>query len=196
MSRGRKPGSGESASRVLEVLRALGTDGGGRSFSIRTAELCQRAKIEAGNLARIVQPLIDTGEVLVCKVTVPGMRGGPKNEYRLASMAAPPFRPLDTRRAGVALGKPGKPLPVTTPAPAVSTPRAPANEIEPRRLARTPAPAAEGKRLDVATVEELELRKRLQLMDEPQFVDYLRHLSRVWSWGRARQLVDAALAHP
>ena len=43
---------------------------------------------------------------------------------------------------------------------------------------------------------DVELLERLQQMDEPQFTDYLRHLARVWSWGRTRRLVDAALAHP
>ena len=150
MTRGPKKGSGESAARVLKVLQSLGTEDGVRPRSILTPELCARAKIDAGNLSRIMAPLVEAGQVLVCKVTVPGARGGPKNEYRLATGGAvPPFRPLDTRRAGVALGQPGKPLPATTPAPKVSTPKPGINEIEPAALGKPqrdggPKPPAAG----------------------------------------------------
>lgn len=77
-----------------------------------------------------MQPLIDAGQVLVCKITTPGVtRGTPQNEYRLATMAQAPFVPLKPRKNGIAQGGPTKPLPVTTPAPKVSTPRPGVHEI-------------------------------------------------------------------
>lgn len=130
MSRSPRLGKGEPAARVIEALRSLGTADGVRAVGIRTADLCKLAQVDAQNLARITKPLVESGQVTVCKVSTPG-RGGPTNEYRLGGgMATPAFKPLDTKRAGIAHGAPTRPLPVTTPAPKVSTPRPGAHEIE------------------------------------------------------------------
>ena len=188
MTRGRKPGSGASAERILAVLKALGTETDGRPKSIRAKQLSDRAKIPHHSLSKAVEPLLTLGQITRCLVT--GARGQQTYEYRLGCGAPPNFRPLNLRKAGVAIGKPGKPLPVTTPAPKVSTPKPPATEIEVPQLKRTKATTAAPPDSDVELIE------RLQQMDEPQFTDYLRHLARVWSWGRTRRLVDAALAHP
>ena len=189
MTRGRKPGSGASAERILAALKALGTETDGRPKSIRAAQLSDRAKIPHHSLAKAVEPLLTLGHITRCLVT--GARGQQTYEYRLGCGAPPPsFKPLNLHKAGGAIGKPGKPLPVTTPAPKVSTPKPPATEIEVPQLKRAKATTAAPPDSDV------ELLERLQQMDEPQFTDYLRHLARVWSWGRTRRLVDAALAHP
>lgn len=130
MSVGRPPGTGHAAARVLAVLQTIGTDADGRYLSLRSPELCVRARVDAGNLARIVQPLIDAGQVLVCKVTVPGERGGSRNEYRAASGTIPAWVPLNTRRSGIAHGAPSKPLPVTKAAPSLSTARPGLDDIK------------------------------------------------------------------
>lgn len=141
MTRGPRSRNGYAAQSVLQVLADLGTDGDGRNVSIRTEDLCTRAGVTANNLARIVGPLVEAGQVLACKITRPEGRGGPMKEYRLASMVVPPFVPLNARRAGIAHGAPTKPLPVTTSAPHLSTPARGVNEIEPPRFGHQPRPA-------------------------------------------------------
>lgn len=150
MSRAPRLGKGEPAARVIEALRSLGTADGVRAVGIRTADLCKLARVDAQNLARITKPLVESGQVTVCKVSTPGC-GGPTNEYRLGGgMATPAFKPLDTKRAGIAHGAPTKPLPVTTRAPKVSTPPTDIMNIEPASLGAPqrvggPKPPAAGK---------------------------------------------------
>lgn len=142
---------GAAAQRILSVLQSLGKADDHRHIAIRTDELVERADVDRHNLSRIVQPLIDAGQVLVCKISTPGVtRGTPCNEYRLATMAQGQFVPLNTKRAGIAHGAPTKPLPVTTPAPKVSTPRPDIMNIEPPSLGAPqrvggPKPPAAGK---------------------------------------------------
>lgn len=108
--------------RILKALAGLGTEDGVRPKSIRTPELCRLTGITANNLGRAIQPLIDQGKVIMCKITRPGP-GGSVKEFRLgAGMVQAGQVPLNPRRAGIAHGAPTKPLPVTTPAPKVSTP--------------------------------------------------------------------------
>lgn len=151
MSRTPRLGKGEPAARILATLQSLGKADDHRHTAIRTNELAERAQVDRHNLARIVQPLIDAGQVLVCKITTPGVtRGTPQNEYRLASMAQAPFVPLKPRKNGIAQGGATKPLPVTTPAPKVSTPRPDIMNIEPASLGAPqrvggPKPPAAGK---------------------------------------------------
>lgn len=135
MSRKPREKNGAAAERILATLQSLGKADDHRHIAIRTNELAERANVDRHNLARIVQPLIDAGQVLVCKITTPGVtRGTPQNEYRLATMAQGSFVPLNTKRAGIAHGAPTKPLPITTPAPKVSTPRPDIMNIEPASL--------------------------------------------------------------
>lgn len=130
MSGGRPVGTGKSADKVMAVLRGLGTDKEFRPIAIRTPELSQRTGITPNNLARVMNALVEAGQVTRCQVSQPG-RGAPVNEYRLgAGMAHHVAPPLNPKRHGIAHGAPTKPLPVTTPAPAVSTPRTPVTEIE------------------------------------------------------------------
>lgn len=189
MTRGRKKGSGDTQGLAMAVLTGLGTEADGRPKSLRAPDLARRANIRHDQLSQVMRPLVEIGQVTRCLVT--GARGQQTYEYRLGCGAPPrTFKPLNLHKAGGAIGKPGKPLPVTAPAPKVSTPKPPATEIEVPQLKRAKATTA------ALPDSDIELLERLQQMDEPQFTDYLRHLARVWSWGRTRRLVDAALAHP
>ena len=139
MSRGRPPGADGPTERILAVLKALGTDKENRPVSIRSAELAERAKVNHGSLSALTQALEAKGLIIRCKVQP--LKGNATFEHRLGPGLAPPgFTPLNTKRAGIALGAPGKPLPVTTPAPTVSTPRTsePATPVFLKPRATTP----------------------------------------------------------
>lgn len=130
MSGGRPVGTGKSADKVMAVLRGLGTDKEFRPIAIRTPELSQRTGITPNNLARVMNALVEAGQVTRCQVSQPG-RGAPVNEYRMgAGMAHHVAPPLNPKRHGIAHGAPSKPLPVTRPAVQLSTPVAPATEID------------------------------------------------------------------
>ena len=102
-------------------------------------------------------------------------------EYRLCCGAhPPPFKPLNLRKAGGAIGKPGKPLPVTTPAPKVSTPKPPATEIEVPQLKRAAAPR------DDAPREAIELDINIKL-------DELGDLFEYWKRRRAAGYTPMAI---
>ena len=179
MTRGRKPGSGASAERILAALKALGTETDGRPKSIRAAQLSDRAKIPHPNLAKAVEPLLTLGHITRCLVT--GARGQQTYEYRLGCGAPPPsFKPLNLHKAGVAIGKPGKPLPVTTPAPRVSTTKPPATEIEVPQLKRAAAPR------DDAPREAIELDINIKL-------DELGYLFEYWKRRRAAGYTPMAI---
>lgn len=185
MSRGRKPGTGAAQARLLEALRSLGTDKEGRPLSIRSAALAERANVHHNALAKTMAALVQLGKVTACMVQP--ARGNKTWEYRLAAGIAPPqeFKPLNPARAGVALGQPGKPLPATKPWP----PKSASGEIEIPVLRKVKPPAGDDS-TDTALLE------RVQAMDEDQLADYLKHLVRVWSWGRAQRIVTAAMATP
>ena len=91
-------------------------------------------------------------------------------------MVAPAFKPLNIKRAGIATAGhrsstgPLPPIPKTRPAPVVSRAK--------------PVVAAGG---DTAML------RNVQGMSEGEFRDYIGHLARVWSWGRAQQMVVEAV---
>ena len=184
MSRGRKPTPDGPTERVLAVLRALGRDKGFRPVSIRSAELAERAKVNHGSLSALGQQLVERGLVTRCKVQP--AKGNATYEYRLGSgMVQPEFHPLNTKRAGIAIGQPMKPLPVTTPAAPFPPPpvlRGAADIEVPQLPAKKHTRAGEPD-------PEISILERVQSMDENEFANYLRHLAHVWSWGRARKIV-------
>ena len=191
MSRGagHLKGGGTAQQRIVAVLKALGTEKDGRPKSIRAAELAERADVQHASLSSTVKPLLELGHITRCMVQP--TKGPQTYEYRLGmGVPAPAFSPLDTKRAGMALGKPGKPLPVTTKAPTLSTPR-PASAWPPVPSLRAAAGMAQA-----APPDDVGVLERVQRMTEPEFTDYLRHLARVWSWARAQQLATDALANP
>jgi len=186
---GHLKGAGTAQQRIIAVLKALGTEKDGRPKSIRAAELAARAEVDHAGLSSTVKPLLELGHITRCMVQP--SKGPQTYEYRAGmGVPAPAFSPLDTRRAGMALGKPGKPLPVTTKAPALSTAKPAAAEIAVPSLRAATAKAQAAPGDDVGVLE------RVQRMTETEFTDYLRHLARVWSWARAQQLATDALANP
>ena len=141
------------AERILAALRSLGTDTEGRPISIRRTELAERAKIGQSNMALHIDPLVKSGDVYVCQIT-PNGTGRPVNEYRLGTgVPQPAWRPLDTKRRGVAVAsahlkaaptnKPAgsTPAPSSKPQPAVGSPTPAAGDRAPP--AGEPAVAAQ-----------------------------------------------------
>ena len=186
---GHLKGMGAAQQRIVAVLRALGTEKDGRPKSIRAAELAARAEVDHASLSSTVKPLLELGHITRCMVQP--SKGPQTYEYRAGmGVPAPAFSPLDTKRTSMALGKPGKPLPVTTKAPALSTAKPAAAEIAVPSLRAATAKAQAAPGDDVGVLE------RVQRMTETEFTDYLRHLARVWSWARAQQLATDALANP
>ncbi len=119
---------------LLKVIEGLGTDKYNNPLAIRTAELAQKTGIDGGSITAFLAAAVRAGRVVMCKVTS-GDSKKVTNEYRKAGGLAPPeFKPLNTRRAGIAHGAPAKPVPVTTPAPTLSTPKPDVTEIEPAVL--------------------------------------------------------------
>jgi hypothetical protein len=127
--------------RLIRHIQKLGTDKYGNPVSIRTNELAEATGIDSANVAASLAIAIRNGLVVVCKVT--SATGRATNEYRAGPGVPPPeHKPLNTRKAGVASGAPTKPLPVTRPAVQLSTPVAPANEIDiPVFIKQTAQPA-------------------------------------------------------
>lgn len=107
---------------LLAAIEGLGEDKNNRPIGIRTAELAAKTGVAVNGIQVLLAPHVASGRLCVCKVSAPGRPA--QNEYRRgAGVPTPGHTPLNTKRAGIALGQPGKPLPVTTPAPAVSAPR-------------------------------------------------------------------------
>lgn len=120
-------GSGQAATEteaLLRIIEGLGTDKVTQNpIGIRTKALAEKAGINPNSISVLLAPHVASGRLWVCKVTVPGSPA--QNEYRKGSgVAIPDMKPLSGKRAGIAVGAPTKPLPVTTPAPALSTPAA------------------------------------------------------------------------
>lgn len=114
---------------LVAAIRALGVDKYMRPLSINTSALAEKTGIAAGSVQACLGPALKRGDVVVCKVTP--VSDHSYNEWRAGPGIAPPeFKPLNTRRAGIALGAPSKPLPVTTPAPKLSTPKPGVSEIQ------------------------------------------------------------------
>ncbi len=110
---------------LLKVIEGLGKDKNDRPIGIRTRALSEASGVPTNSIQALLTPHIESGRLVVCKITAPGQIT--QNEYRAGPGMPPPgFTPLKTKRAGITLGHPGKPLPVTTPAPEwpVLTPKA------------------------------------------------------------------------
>lgn len=107
MKRGPKPGTSKKHQRILAALAAA-------NKALRSAELAEKSGVDHHNLWRVMVPVVESGQVTRCQVTIP--QGRPCYEYRLGSGIAPkPMVPLNPRRHGVASAPPGKPLPVIAP---------------------------------------------------------------------------------
>lgn len=118
-----------NAEKLIAAIRSMGVDKYMQPISIKTADLAKKAGVAVGTIQGSLVAAIRRGDVVCCKVTPAS--GNSYNEWRAGPGVPPPeFKPLNARRAGIAHGAPSKPLPRTTPAPKVSTPRPGANEIE------------------------------------------------------------------
>ncbi len=107
--------------KLVRHICGLGNDKNGNPISIRTADLATACDIAPGSIQAMLSGPVAAGEIYVCKVTLPGVRAF--NEYRKGGgQAVPEFRPLDTRRAGIAQStadqKP-RPSTINKPQPAV-----------------------------------------------------------------------------
>jgi len=133
---------------LLACLRKAGTDKNFNPVAIRSPDLAAACQIPVTHVSALLNPCVKDGRVVMCKVTPAG--GRPVNEYRLGPGVPPPeHKPLSLRKSGAALGQPGKPLPVSGPAPKLSTPRPGVNEIEVASLGKPqrdggPKPPAAG----------------------------------------------------
>lgn len=167
--RGRKPGSGAAQQRILDVLRQVDP------MSLRAAELAARAKVNHHSLAKCTGALLELGQITRCLVQP--AKGNKTFEFRIGAGIPPNLAPLNPKRAGIAgthrsSAGPLPPIPKTTPAPVVPK-------------ATTKLPTAAG--------DDAVLLRRIQTMSEPQFRDYINHLARVWSWGRAQGITTHAM---
>lgn len=109
--------------RLLAHIEGLGLDKATFiPIGIRTAALAAATGVPANSISVLLAPHIKSGRIAMCKISTPG--APQQNEYRKgAGVAQPEFKPLNTRRNNIAHGAATKPLPVTTPAPSVSTPK-------------------------------------------------------------------------
>jgi hypothetical protein len=139
---------------LLAHIEGLGTDKvTGNPIGIRVAALAEATGVGLTSIPTLLSPYVQNGRLQCCKVTRPGLP--PMNEYRRGiGVAIPDFKPLNTKRTHIAHAAGIKPLPVTTPAPNLSTPKPAASPIEPPVFLKQPTqpavvkaaktPAAEG----------------------------------------------------
>ena len=107
---------------LVAHIKGLGRDKFFNPIGIRTGELSDATGVPKNSIQAMLEGRINTGELVVCKIT--NASGREEREYRAGPGVPPPdFKPLDTKRAGIARGGVTKPLPVTTPAPSLSTPK-------------------------------------------------------------------------
>lgn len=107
---------------LLAHIKRLGLDKFGNPIGIRTSALAEATGVPKNSIQALLDAAVIRGDLVVCKIT--NANNVQEREYRAGPGVPPPqFVPLNTRRANIAHGAITKPLPVTTPAPAVSTPR-------------------------------------------------------------------------
>jgi hypothetical protein len=128
--------------RLLKHIAGLGLDRFGNPVGIRATALAEATGIDKDGISGLLVPHVKSGRLVMCKITVPGERGGPQSEYRAGPGVPPPeFTPLSTRRAGIAISTPTRRSGATgAPAPALSTPKPAAATIDPLTLLK-PQPA-------------------------------------------------------
>jgi len=121
---------------LLAHIEGLGTDKSMKPIGIRTKPLSEATGVPANSIQVLLDPHVKSGRLCVCKVTIPGAMT--QNEYRKGAGApAPGWKPLDTKRRGVAVASAHlKAAPTNK--PAVSTP-APSKSPQPEVGKQTPA---------------------------------------------------------
>lgn len=107
---------------LLKHIEGLGNDKvTGNPIGIRVAALSEATGVGVTSIPTLLSPYVANGRLQCCKITRPGL--APMNEYRKGVGVATDFKPLNTKRTHIAHAAGIKPLPVTTPAPTLSTPR-------------------------------------------------------------------------
>jgi len=88
--------------RLLQIIEGLGQDKNTfLPLGIRTSDLAERAGVPRGSVQAMLAAHVASGRLLCCKVSGPG--SPPQNEYRSgAGVATPKFKPLNSKRAGIA----------------------------------------------------------------------------------------------
>lgn len=121
-----------NAAKLVAAIRALGVDKYMQPVSINTKDLATATGIAAASIQASLDPAVKRGDVVVCKVTPAA--GHSYNEWR-AGPGVPPteFKPLNTKRAGVALRTPAR---TSAPAVPLSTPKPGVTSIEPATLGK------------------------------------------------------------
>jgi len=91
--------------KLLKVIDGLGNDKYGNPVGIRSPELAAASGVPAKSITALLATAVAKGRVVVCKITVPGASA--QNEYRKGGGLPPPeFKPLNTKRAGIARSTP------------------------------------------------------------------------------------------
>lgn len=107
---------------LVAHIEGLGSDKFFTPIGIRTSALAEATGVPANSIQQLLDSRVKSGEIVACTIT--GASGHREREYRAGPGLPPPdFKPLNTRRNGIARGATTKPLPVTTPAPSLSTPK-------------------------------------------------------------------------
>ena len=119
------------ADKLVDAIRSAGT--------IRTAELAKITGVAANYIGTALAPAIAARRVIMCKVSIPGQKGGPINEYRIGSGIPDTFKPLAPKKNG-ALGIAAHHSAGAGHAP-LSTPKPDVTQIEPATLVHQPQPA-------------------------------------------------------
>ena len=136
---------GGKTERLLKHIEGLGTDKASfLPIGIRTTDLAEATGVPAASITVLLQKYVDSGRLQMCKVATPGNRA--QNEYRKGIGVPIDFKPLNTKRAGIALrGTPrpaaAAPTPLSTPKPAVGEIVTPTfiSKTQPEVVAPTPA---------------------------------------------------------
>lgn len=124
---------------LLKIIDGLGNDKYGNPVGIRSPELAAISGIPAKSITALLAIAVARGRVVACKITRPGHQT--QNEYRKGGGLPPPdFKPLNTKRTGIAIGQPAHRGGTAT-APALSTPRCDADPIAPSSPTKQPQPA-------------------------------------------------------
>lgn len=87
--------------KLLKAIREAGTDQYGNPVGIRSTALAKKTGVPSKSITALLGPAVAKGLVVVCKVTP--ATGQVFNEYRTGPGVPPPeFKPLNTKRAGIA----------------------------------------------------------------------------------------------
>lgn len=127
---------------LLRHIESLGTDKvSGNPIGIRVAALAEATGVGVTSIPTLLQPYVLSGRLQCCKITRPGLP--PMNEYRRGVGVPTDFKPLNAKRAGIALR--GTPKPASTGTTPLSTPKPDVSSIATPQLLKKPPQPEVGK---------------------------------------------------